>query len=741
MTKRIFLALLATLFVANVSAEPVELPTNKDGSLITGVLTAGFDPLGQSGELLYPFPFNLFYLDLEKLEFSADFTLVVPADDPTDFGDPFVALGAMDGFSTTERWIVRFRDGSVTTNRPAKDVESGSVVPGQSVRVFQVAASNPLIIDGIVRELTPNVDYTAMAVPGGLLAILPLKPLPELSTFLAVLTNDLNDSQGNDATPDSTYYLLKRQTPWVDENGNSTYPLIDNDLARTLEGFRPIINNWEATAESAGIPREDIILSWTVQTQSTTPVLKNLRSIARPAPTTVGFSGLNTSAIGGRGAADIYAGIITLPYYLGIPSADNPTAPLTDFWKAAPGAYVPPFDTMLPDKTSTHVTIANPFPVKTGDQTVPLLVSIPNQASGQEKPAAGWPVVIYGHGITRQRSDMLALADTAAAAGFAMIAIDSPLHGITPEDTALAPLYIENTPFAPIANERTFDVDYIDNATGAPGQDGKVDPSGTHMINLTSLLTSRDNLRQGIADLSVLAVSIPYIDVNGDSLADFDAGNIAFAGVSMGGIMGTGFSAIEPTVNRALLSAPAGGLMRALEASEAFGPRIRAGLAAAGIEPGSASYESFLTVAQTIVDSGDPINWGVEAARHNAIVLHEIIGDSVLPNYVLTAPLSGTEPMIASMGLTLYSSTQMDPKGVRVAARFVPPAYHVSLVDPSASPEATVEMQKQFASFIATLGTTVVVENAATMVPVAEAAEVATPDKAAPMTKKQPRIK
>ena len=40
MTKRIFLVLLATLFAANVSAEPVEYPTNKDGSTITGVLTA-----------------------------------------------------------------------------------------------------------------------------------------------------------------------------------------------------------------------------------------------------------------------------------------------------------------------------------------------------------------------------------------------------------------------------------------------------------------------------------------------------------------------------------------------------------------------------------------------------------------------------------------------------------------------------------------------------------------------------
>jgi hypothetical protein len=739
MTKRIFLALLATLFVANVSADPVEYPTNKDGSVITGVLTAGFDPLGQSGDPLFPFPFNLFYLDLDAGGIpTQDFTLVVPAEDPNDFTDPFVALGAMDGFSTSERWIIQFVDGSVTSNRPSKDVEFGSVVPGQSVRVFQVNASSPLIIDGgIVRELTPGVDYTAVSVSGGVVAIIPMKPLPELSTFLVVLTNDLTDSQGNNATPDTTYYLLKSQTPWTDENGNSTYPLVDDGLARTLEAFRPLVNNWEDVAVSAGIPREDIILSYTINTQSITPVLKNVRSTVKPAATTVGPTGLTTAAVGGAGAADVYAGIITLPYYLGVPSAENPVAPLYDFWTAEPGAYVPPFDMMLSDTESTHITVANPFPVKTGDQTVPLLVSVPNQNSGQMRPAAGWPVVIYLHGITRQRSDMLALADTAAAAGYAMIGIDAPLHGITPEDTDLAPLYIENTPFAPIANERTFDVDYINNSTGAPGPDGVVDPSGTHIINLQSLLTSRDNLRQGIADLSVLAATIPFIDIDGDALNDFDGGNIAFAGSSMGAIMGTGFTAVEEMVKRSFLSVPAGGLMRALEASPTFGPSIQAGLEAAGLEVGSADYELFLTLAQNIVDSGDPLNWGAEASRYNSVVLHEVIGDTVLPNWVPNT-LSGTEPLIAAMGLQGYSSTQQDANGVRVAGRFLPPASHGSLLDPSSSPEATVEMQKQFASFIASLGKAVVVENPATMVPISAEgeAELNQPEKAPPAANK-----
>ena len=92
------------------------------------------------------------------------------------------------------------------------------------------------------------------------------------------------------------------------------------------------------------------------------------------------------------------------------------------------------------------------------------------------------------------------------------------------------------------------------------------------------------------------------------------------------------------------------------------------------------------------------------------------------------------------MGLQSYSSTQMDPKGVSLAGRFIPPATHGSFLDPTSSLAATVEMQKQMASFLLTRGKAVVVEDASTMEPVAEpGAEKAAPaaaEKTAPPEKK-----
>jgi hypothetical protein len=159
-----------------------------------------------------------------------------------------------------------------------------------------------------------------------------------------------------------------------------------------------------------------------------------------------------------------------------------------------------------------------------------------------------------------------------------------------------------------------------------------------------------------------------------------------------------------------------GGLARGLEASETIGPAIRAGLAAKGIFPGTADYELFFTAFQTILDSADPINWASELVTSNSVVLHEIIGDTIVPNTAFPAFLSGTEPLIAVMGLAPYSATKINPEGVQLAGRFVPPAWHGSLLLPDIAPASTAEMQAQMASFLVSRGQVVVVMNPSTMV-------------------------
>ncbi len=193
--------------------------------------------------------------------------------------------------------------------------------------------------------------------------------------------------------------------------------------------------------------------------------------------------------------ADIYVGQLAITYYL------DPAAPLTGTWEAAPGG---------PGVPSTNLTRFNPVPVpKAENFPIPVFVTVPNVASGQAKPVDGWPVVIFQHGLQGNRTQSAAVAGAYASQGFVVVAIDIPLHGIT--DPA-NPLYQAGA-------ERTFDLDLVDNCDRAPpvrtaSSTRRARTSSTS----SSLLTSRDNLRQAALDIVQLVGALPTLDLDGDTV-------------------------------------------------------------------------------------------------------------------------------------------------------------------------------------------------------------------------------
>lgn len=681
-------------------AVPVPPNNNDDGSPVTAIITARFDPTAS----VVPFPINLL------LQGTTDLTLNPPVANPNNYADPAVALSALDGFSTVAPWSLQF----------SAAPRASSLVAGRSIRMFEVTLTGPGGgVTGVVRELAAQefaIGVAGSDASGRTVGIVPTVPLKQVTSYMVVVTGGVTDANGNDATPDQTYFLAKRTAPVC--NGSQVLdPLIPATSCPALESLRQLTNSQEAAAASRGIAREDIVLSWVATTQSITPVMQAVKSTVVPRAHALAPIGDLGAASGGQlpPVANVYAGFIELPYYLEAPSAEAPAAVLTGFWQANPGAYVPPFNALPLNPNSTHLTYANPFPRVKSTQRVPVLVTVPNAASGRAKPAAGWPLVIFQHGITGNRSQMLALAASMSQAGQAVVAIDLPLHGLPPG----SPLHAGAFPFG--AKERTFDVDLANNdgspcGAGSPVcPDGTADASGTHFINLGSLLTSRDNVRQAEVDLLSLAATAPMFDFDGGG-SDVDGSRISFAGMSLGGIVGAPFVALSDTVNVGFLSVPGGGIARLLEGSATFGPRIRAGLAAgAGLQPNTPDYERFFAVTQTVIDSGDPINYSFITAN-NAVLLHEVLGDLVVPNSVTGAPLSGTEPMIRVYGLDKITATTQNAAGIHGAVRFTA-GDHGSLLSPAASMAVTVEMQKQAASFIASNGTTVLVTDTSVIQP------------------------
>jgi len=616
---------------------------------------------------------------------SEDGTLNIPVEDATDVSDPTVALNALDGFSTTSP--ITF---SLTKAMDTADANANTIadVLELGVKVFKTT-SDPVTkaVLSVDSQLIPGVDYFPMAVDAQTVAIVPIKPLLPKTTYLMVVSDSLKDEDGLSLTKGIIYESL---------SGTEV-------LTGSLEGLESLrqLTLAQLAAVSGEISSEELIIaSWTFTTQSTADVLSTLQAGVSNETIAVVDTSLKTDVVGGSGKAHIYSGTLTVPYYLTTPSETNPIAPLTGYWKGVEGSLVTQF---------------NPSPVKTEDATIPVLMTKPAEgATGLTKPADGWPVVIFQHGVSQNRGNIFAVADALAQAGYATIAIAMPLHGISAEDT-LASFRIDGI------SERQFDVDYVtQDETGAITEatpDGVVDTSGRHYINLSSLLTMRDNVRQSISDLMHLKASLPFLsNTVGNNIVD--SSKVAFVGHSLGGIVGGVFTdLLDDELESAVFAMAGTQASYLLAGSPEFGPEIIEGLAAQGIEAGSADFNKFLLAAQTVVDSADPVNYvsGITTAS----LMIEVVGidtasqDQVVPNSVATAPLAGTEPWVALQQLNGLTDTGAVTSGKGVL-RFIS-GDHSSILSPAADVTATVTMQEAMASFIATKGAAISVSDNSTI--------------------------
>ncbi|EKE83866.1 VolA/Pla-1 family phospholipase [Idiomarina xiamenensis] len=726
-----------------------------DEEVTIAATRAVFDPTNS----VIPVPSNIL------LSGTTDLTLNIPVDDPDDSADPQVAINGLDGWGTHSTLTFSF---SLPTDKSGNQVtvDANSVTQAGAVRVFsavqggssvssECAAASPAAVCAITGELTYGEDFVVSATGANGLAVVPLRPLQPKTGYVVALTNQIQDSLGRDVVPSQTYNLMKRP---VDES-----PVSGDASAQNLQA---LINSYEGAMAAFGVDTDTVIMSSNFTTQSVGDVLGVIK--ARYAQQ---YSGTGTPALqamntgitvadalvnAGRlpndpsnpayavaSTAKLYGGQVTLNYYLGSPSAENPTAPLNRRWRAAcdspvtvlgaiqageldPGSVgVDPSnpDTYNPANncidigidSERNLTKVNPIPAKQSDKVVPARVTIPDlatvnavrQAQGLEPfaaaPANGWPVVIFQHGITANKDSLLPIAGMLALNGFAAVAIDHPLHG-----------------------ERGFDVD----------QDGTDDinastVSVTNYMNLSNLLVTRDNLRQSIADLLGLRVSLNgFVANDGETL---DVSRVYFVGHSLGAIAGTGFTALTNSalpdafpaqanglfaVRASTLGMPGGSIANFLLASPSFSTTIKSQLlyaasaefkatadnaaAAQGIAPGTpafatllenvypqfigalsdsqlaqinATFEQFAFAAQTVVDSADPVNYAATIrANETPIHLIEVVGngsegsaDQVIPNSVENKPLAGTEPLIRLLQLAAVSSTTAGADGATVS--------------------------------------------------------------------------
>jgi len=471
-------------------------------------------------------------------------------------------------------------------------------------------------------------------------------------------------------------------------------------------------------------------------------------------------------------AAQRYEGNIALPYFLGVPSAENPLAPVNTFWKAACDSGIvlagTPQEVLASESTTSgpnaalcsglgladvrvngemldsarNITKFNPFPQPNGgnmgNETLDVQVTVPNPAVAGAlgfpiaMPEAGWPVVILAHGITSQKEDMLAITGTLSLAGIATIAIDQPLHG-----------------------SRGFDLngDGIDelNATTV---------SATHYMNLASLPTARDNLRQSVSDLLGLRLGLnAVVDTTAAQNVKFDTSRVSIMGVSLGAITGGNFAAVANTsmggdlaaldgmfaVKQASLESPGGGIAQFLLESPAFGPLIKglllsqasedfvallnqlygttdvseaelasavatfeANLTAEQAAAVNAVFSQFAFAAQSVMDAGDPTNYATTLGETTPVHMMTVVGDGSeanLPDQVIPVstalPLAGQLPLAQTIGLEQVTTTQGPGTDPISALVLFNSGAHASSLNPASNAAVTTEMQKEVAGYLA----------------------------------------
>ena len=707
------------------------------------------------------------------------------------YANPSLTMGGLDGWSTNMPYVidldvpseVSINADSVATPDAVRIFE---VVMGASGTDDDCKEVSPAIACKYVGELTFGVDYIAKLTDSGNgIMVVPLKPLKPGASYITALTKSIVMADGRPLEASSTYSLVKAEAPLVTDSQRSLQSVV-NKYEKIISGQvakEDIIYTAAMTIQSVGAVMNNIKLGLAKSLETLTnpkvvvpeqpmiTVSDALAAVIPDAETRAPFQ-----------AVQYMQGSIMLPMYSKKPegtaiedlagtywkarcdsaaiisslkeeqlSALTP-GPNDEFCKNLPGGFLRDFGL----DESRFLTKFNSVPSTEWIANVPVQITKPRaELLGIEMPATGWPVVILQHGITANKESLLGLTLALSNAGFATVAIDHPMHG---------------------ARGLDIDLDGKDDFNATSGQ-GSV----LSYMNLTSLLVARDNLRQSSADLLALRLGLNFIDPT----LGINPTDVSFFGHSLGSIVAPNFIAHtnKPIgnetvdnlfkVNTVGLASGGAGIANFLTESGSFGSFVKGSVLAAADNLSSkaflefvaseataacpaeakipcsyALYEKqlvdtsntaalasiqsiisqFVTVAQTALDSADPVNYAAAVqALGTPTYLSVVTGgedgnqpDAVIPP-TTALPLSGTMPMAQLFGMTPVTETQMgEPKNYVVKFS---QGHHSSIATTSFNESVggselghamtTVEMQKQLATFLATKGMMLPITNPA----------------------------
>jgi hypothetical protein len=431
-------------------------------------------------------------------------------------------INELDGFSTQPRITIPF---------------TGAIDPASvnSDTVYLVNLGDTLSLRGFGERV--GINQVVWDPATNTLALQPDALLQQHSRYLLVVTNGVRDAKGHrieDARDDH-------------RRGHHEY---DRDLRDSMR--------W-------GWHRNRVVAASLFTTQSITADLQKIsRQIKHSTPSPVDFvigNGGTARAVFAPseilgiqfqrqvGTAPTFdASFLPTPALNVVPNSVGQIAygRFTSPDYQAAGKYIPTTDTLTGR------------PAAQGSNPLIVQVFLPAGA----KPAGGWPVAIFGHGITDSMYGVpWTQASVYASRGIATISINVVGHG----GGALGTLNVlrnAGTPVLVPAGGRGIDQD---------GNSAIDSTEGVNAAGARNIIGSRDGLRQTVIDLMQLVRQIEGgIDVDGDGGTDLDAQRIYYGGQSFGGVYGTIVMGVEPSLKAGVLNVPGGSITEIARLSPAF---------------------------------------------------------------------------------------------------------------------------------------------------------------------------
>ena len=433
-------------------------------------------------------------------------------------------INTLDGFNTQPRITVPFTG----------DIDVATVT---SDTVFLVNLGDTLSGAGFGQRV--GVNQVSFEPATKTLVFESDELLNQHSRYLLVITNGIKDAAGDPIEGRGFERFLK-------EPGN------DDAQDRNLMGYQKALKDGEHSARSE---RHRIVGLSLFTTQSITADLQKIHAqIAHSHPAAVDFM------IGNGGSARAVFPTATLTgiqwaRQTGTAPAFTLSAVPTSALAVVPGAVAavafgkfrsPDYETAARFIPATGTLSGQPAVQSSNDLVFEVFLP-----SGP-KPAAGWPVAIFGHGFgDSMYGAPWTVASVLASRGIATVAISVVGHGFG----ALGTLTVSRSSGAPVivpSGGRGIDQD----------GNGTIDSTeGVNAVAPRTIIGSRDGLRQTVVDLMQLVRQIQIgIDVDGNGSIDLDRERIYYAGQSFGGIYGTTFIAVESALKAGVPNVPGGSI-------------------------------------------------------------------------------------------------------------------------------------------------------------------------------------